>query len=122
MTLTLLTVYSLLVVAASLAGGMIPMAVVLTHRRMQVSLSFVAGLMLGVSILHLLPHAVLETGSLDVASLWTLAGVLVMFFLQRFLHFHHHDAPADAHAITPRTRRPRPSRAGATRCISSCTT
>lgn len=95
MSHTLLAVYCLLVIVASLAGGMIPMLVTLTHRRMQLSLSFVAGLMLGVAVLHLLPHAVLEIGDLDTAVIWTLAGVLVMFFLQRFLHFHHHDAPAD---------------------------
>jgi zinc and cadmium transporter len=95
MSYTLLGIYCLLVIVASLAGGVIPMVITLTHRRMQLSLSFVAGLMLGVAVLHLLPHAVLETGNLDTAVIWTLAGVLVMFFLQRFLHFHHHDAPAD---------------------------
>jgi len=57
---------------------------------MQTMMSFVAGLMLGVSLLHMLPHATVELGSLDTAVLWTLAGLLGMFFLIRTFHFHQH--------------------------------
>jgi zinc and cadmium transporter len=60
---------------------------------MQLATSFVAGLMLGVGVLHLLPHASFQMGSLDRVMQWMLGGFLVMFFVQRFLHFHHHDVP-----------------------------
>ncbi|MBI4326742.1 MAG: heavy metal translocating P-type ATPase [Chloroflexi bacterium] len=48
-------------------------------------------LMLGLSLLGLLPHAMGEVHSVHRAMGWLLSGFLVMFFLQRFLPFHHHD-------------------------------
>jgi len=88
-----LAIYCLLVLVASLAGGWLPMLVKLTHTRLQLAISFVAGLMLGIALLHFLPHAAEELGSLDRTVLWVLGGFLTMFFLQRFFHFHHHDLP-----------------------------
>ncbi len=72
------------------------MLIRLTHTRIQVATSFVAGLMLGVSILHLAPHAWEEFRSADLTMGWLLGGFLTMFFVQRYLHFHHHDVPEDA--------------------------
>jgi zinc and cadmium transporter len=88
----LLVAYGVLVVLASLAGGSLPSLVRLTHARMQLTLSCVGGLMLGVGLLHLIPHSVAQTGSLDLTLGWTLAGLLVMFFLIRAFHFHQHAA------------------------------
>jgi zinc and cadmium transporter len=68
----------------------------LTHTRLQVAISFVAGFMLGIGILHLLPHAWAQLGSVDQAAGWMLAGFVVMLFIQRFFHFHHHDVPEEA--------------------------
>jgi len=92
----LLVIYCVLVLVASLAGGWIPLMVRLTHTRMQVATSFVAGLMLGVGVLHLLPHAWHELRSIDRAAGWLLVGFVVMFLIQRFFHFHHHDVPEEA--------------------------
>jgi zinc and cadmium transporter len=92
----LLVIYTGLIVAASLAGGWIPLLVRLTHTRLQVAISFVAGLMLGVGLLHMLPHAWHQVRSIDRTVEWLLAGFLLMFFTQRFFHFHHHDVPDDA--------------------------
>ena len=95
----LLSAYCLLILLASLAGGWIPLFVRLTHTRMQVATSFVAGLMLGVSVLHLMPHAwqqfdsIDRPDSIDRTAWWLLGGFLLMFFIQRFFHFHHHDVP-----------------------------
>jgi zinc and cadmium transporter len=91
----LLAVYCGLILLASLAGGWIPLVLRLTHTRLQVAISFVAGLMLGVGLLHLLPHAWQQLQSMDRAAGWLLAGFVVMFFIQRFLHFHHHDVPEE---------------------------
>lgn len=91
--LVLLAFYCTLVVLASLAGGWIPRLLRLTHRRMQVALSFVAGVMLGVGLLHMLPHSFHELHSIDETVVWAMGGFLVVFFLERFFHFHHHDAP-----------------------------
>jgi zinc and cadmium transporter len=87
----LLLVYCLLVVLASLAGGALPGLVALTHRRMQLAMSFVGGLMLGVALLHLLPHSLAEQGSVDRAAGWMLGGLLTMFLLIRVFHVHAHE-------------------------------
>jgi zinc and cadmium transporter len=90
-TTPLLLLYCICVVLASLAGGALPGLVKLTHRRMQLVMSFVGGLMLGVALLHLLPHSVAEQGSIDRAAAWVLAGLLVMFLLIRVFHVHAHE-------------------------------
>ena len=97
--LALLAVYSFVCIVASLAGGWLPLLVELTHRRMQIAISFVSGIVLGIGLLHLLPHSFAELGSIDRTALWLLAGFLFMFFLERFFHFHHHDAPFDSQSL-----------------------
>lgn len=87
----LLAGYCLLALIAALAGGALPDLLRLTHTRLQVSVSFVAGLMLGLSLLGLFAHASHELESVDRAVGWLVAGFLTMFLLQRFLPFHHHD-------------------------------
>ena len=94
-TIGLLIAYCALVLVASLAGGWLSMLVRLTHTRLQTAISFVAGLMLGMALLHLIPHAIEQSRSVDRTVAWALAGFLVMFFLQRFFHFHHHDLPEE---------------------------
>jgi zinc and cadmium transporter len=92
----LLSAYCLFILLASLAGGWIPLFVRLTHTRLQVATSFVAGLMLGVGVLHLMPHAWQQLRSIDRTAWWLLGGFLMMFFIQRFFHFHHHDVPEES--------------------------
>ncbi|HEX5400303.1 MAG TPA: ZIP family metal transporter [Verrucomicrobiae bacterium] len=87
----LLTIYCALVLLASLAGGWFLLFTHLTHTRLQIAVSFVAGLMLGISLLHFLPDANAQLHSLDKTAEWMLGGFLAMFFIQRFFHFHHHD-------------------------------
>jgi zinc and cadmium transporter len=89
----LLIGYCLLAFLAASAGGALPTLFKLTHARLQMAISFVAGLMLGLSLLGLLPHASHELNSIHKGAAWLLGGFLLMFFLQRFLPFHHHDVP-----------------------------
>lgn len=78
-----------LLIVASLAGGMLPSVVKLTHLRMQLALSFVSGLMLGVAVLHLMPHAVIILdNSIDTTAYLILFGMVSVFLLMRFLHVH----------------------------------
>lgn len=90
----LLVIYGALVVLSALAGGWTLLALRLTHARMQMAISLVAGLMLGMALLHFLPHAAHQLPSLEYCVFWVLAGFLAMFFLQRFLPYHHHDVPS----------------------------
>src|SRR5471030_1313294 len=89
----LLTIYCVLVLLASLAGGWVLLVIRPTHTRLQLATSFVAGLMLGIALLHFLPDAEEQLHSLDQTVHWLLGGFLAMFFVQRFFHFHHHDLP-----------------------------
>jgi zinc and cadmium transporter len=99
-----LTYYCLLIIAASIAGGMIPHWIRLTHRGMQIALSFVAAMMLGIGMLHMLKHALDAAEQASPASsdahgavlLWMVAGCVTMFFIERFFCFHHHDVETDA--------------------------
>jgi zinc and cadmium transporter len=93
--LPLLSAYGVLIMLASLAGGWVLLAMRPSHIRLQVLTSFVAGLMLAVGLMHLLPHAYAQMHSLDRALEWLMAGFLVVFFIQRFFHFHHHDVPEE---------------------------
>ncbi|MCU0978026.1 MAG: ZIP family metal transporter [Pirellulaceae bacterium] len=86
--------YCSLVALASLAGGTLPSLLRLTHTRMQLIMSFVGGLVLAVALLHLLPHATVETGSVNQAVWAALGGLLTMFFLIRIFHVHQH-GPVD---------------------------
>lgn len=81
------------VVVASLLGGALPLASVLSHTRLQLYLSFSAGAMLGAAFFHMMPEAV-RMGSPETLS-WAAAGLLSLFFVERFFAFHHHEAPAD---------------------------
>ncbi|WZO97020.1 ZIP family metal transporter [Isosphaeraceae bacterium EP7] len=97
-----LALFSVSVVVASLFGGCFPLAASLTHTRLQVYLSFAAGTMLGAVFFHMLPEAIELAGGGDQNALaWTAAGLLSLFFLERFFAFHHHEAPADPHEPCP---------------------
>lgn len=92
-----LAVYLAVIASASFAGGTTASLLALGHRRMQVLLSMTGGVMLGVALLHLLPHAYLESGGdIDATARWVLAGFFVMFLLERAFHGHaHHSAEGD---------------------------
>ena len=98
----LLLLYCLAILGASLLGGLLPLFVKLGHTGTQVMMSAVAGFMLGVAVLHMLGHALVDASSTQAALMWLLAGFLVMFFTERFFAYHHHDLPTgsedDAHA------------------------
>lgn len=89
-TYTLLGIYCSVIVFSSLLGGWLPSMIRLTHTRMETLISFVGGLMLGIGVFHLLPHAIAEMGSIDRAVWWMMAGILTLFFLLRTFHFHQH--------------------------------
>ncbi len=98
----LLAAYCGVILLASVAGGWLPLVLRPTHIRLQTYLSFASGVMLGAAMCHMLPEAAQRAG--DVWFFWTLAGLLGLFFLERFFAFHHHEMPQengqDAHAAT----------------------
>lgn len=105
--LNLFGLYAVAVAAASALGGKLPALLTLSHTRMQVIMSFVAGLMLGVACYRLLPHAV-ETMAVEDAVQrtvwWLMIGLLFMFILLRTFHFHQHEheiEPGHEHSHEP---------------------
>lgn len=93
--IVLLVIYCLLILLASLAGGFAFLIIRPTHQRMELAISLVAGFILGIGLLHLLPHAAEQSGSIESVMGWLLIGFLVMFFIERFFCFHHHDVPEE---------------------------
>lgn len=86
----LLVGYCAAIVLASIGGGWLPSIVRLDHTRMQTTISFVGGLMLGIAVFHLLPHSIHGNQTADEAAWWMMGGITTMFLLIRCFHFHHH--------------------------------
>lgn len=86
----LLLVYCVAIVVASIAGGCHPAALRMSHTTSQVVASLAGGLMLGIAIFHLLPHALHSGLSATWLMQCVMAGIVTMFLLIRCFHFHHH--------------------------------
>ena len=90
--MNLVTFYTVLLVLGVLVGSRLDKIVRLTHTRTQLLMSLISGLLLGIAVFHLLPHAVYSSAlSIDVLARYLMLGLLTMFFLQRMFHFHHHE-------------------------------
>ena len=107
----LVLAYGATIVASAMCGGYLPKIIRMDHVRMQVMLSFVGGMMLGVGVFLLLPHGFLEIyesavrdGSSSPASdgihqtvQSMLVGLLFTFFMMRAFHFHQHGTKTGEH-------------------------
>ena len=91
----LLTIYCVLVLLASLAGGWVLLVIRPTHTRLQLATSFVAGLMLGIALLHFLPDAAEQLHSVDRTASWVTGGFLA--------HEHGHDHEHHAHTLADKS-------------------
>jgi zinc and cadmium transporter len=98
MAITLIA-FCLAIMTISILGGLLPLATVLNHTRLQVYLSFSAGTMLGAAFFHMMPEAV-RVGSATTIH-WAAFGLLSLFFLERFFSFHHHEPHAHATVTDP---------------------
>lgn len=87
---TLLFVYCVFIFVASNTGGRLSDLIRMTHLRTQLLMSGVAGLMIGIALLHLLPHAAGMLGSMSQTGTGALIGLIAMFLLIRLFHTHDH--------------------------------
>ena len=101
-TFTYIILFTLLGSVFSLIGG-----IILVYKKklvLKIShflASFAAGTLLGAAFFDLLPEA-LNEGEIQTILFWVLAGILVFFLLERFIHwFHHHHE--HLHKETPPT-------------------
>ncbi len=100
----LLIAYSAAVFAASVLGGRLSEYGAMTHMRIQVVMSLVAGFILGIALFHLLPHSLERipgSDAAETAALWVLFGVVAMVVLLRAFPFHQHDFSAEASVHGP---------------------
>ncbi len=81
-----LSLYSGMISASVVIGGIIPLFLSWIRRYLHLFLSVSAGLMLGATVIHLMPAAQELIG--HEASLWTLAGFLFLYIFQKFLTVH----------------------------------
>ncbi len=86
---SLVIAYCGAIMLASVIGGYLPSIIKLTHTGTQTIISVVGGLMLGIAMFHLLPHA---TQSLTIHEVvwWMMSGIVATFLIIRWFHFHHH--------------------------------
>ncbi len=96
----LLTAYSVAIVAASFFGIWVQSAVRLTHTRVQTAMSFIAGLVIGVAMYHLLPHSLERISGdhkIEVVVWWMIIGMVLMILLLRVFPIHQHEGTPDEH-------------------------
>ena len=94
--------YSVGIFAVSFLGGKLAVLGSMTHTRIQILMSLVAGFILGIAMFHLFPHSLKRiTGPEDVerAVAWMVAGMVLMIFLLRIFHFHQHDFSTEASGL-----------------------
>jgi zinc and cadmium transporter len=84
-----LAVYCGAILVVSLFGGSVPFLRHVTHSRLQMYLSFSAGVMLGASFFHVMPEAMKL--SPDGFGWWMSLGVVGLFCIERFLAPHSHE-------------------------------
>ena len=91
--------YSLGIFAVSYIGGRLAVLGSMTHVRIQVLMSLVAGFILGIAMYHLFPHSlerISGPGNVEKAVACMVFGMILMIFLLRIFHFHQHDFSPEA--------------------------
>jgi len=91
--------YSLGIFAVSFIGGRLAVLGSITHTRIQILMSLVAGFILGIAMYHLFPHSlerITGPGNVEKAVAWVVFGMILMIFLLRVFHFHQHDFSTEA--------------------------
>lgn len=98
-SLLILSGYSLGIFAVSFIGGRLAVLGSMTHTRIQILMSLVAGFILGIAMYHLLPHSlerITGPGNVEKAVALVVFGMVLMIFLLRVFHFHQHDFSNEA--------------------------
>ena len=103
-SLLVLSGYSAVIFAASFVGGRLAVLGNMTHTKTQVLMSLVAGFILGIAMYHLFPHSLERISGpgpevVEKAVAWVVFGMILMIFLLRVFHFHHHDFSSEASGL-----------------------
>jgi zinc and cadmium transporter len=71
------------------------------RRYIFIFISIAVGALLGDAFIHLIPEALEESSNQVMTSILIIAGILVFFVLEKFLHWHHHGEDTEQHHIHP---------------------
>jgi zinc and cadmium transporter len=72
------------------------------RKLLQFLVGLAVGMLLGEAFIHLIPHAVQETGSIRTVSLFVIVGILLFFFLEKVVRWqHYHEAPPPGGKVLP---------------------
>jgi len=97
-----LLLYSAVIFAAALVGGMITLVRRWSDYWLHLFLSFGAGIFLATVFIHLLPQA-MEMGEAESVGLFVLIGYLLIFFVERFLFYRRADEADHVHPVVSTT-------------------
>ncbi|VVB57367.1 Zinc transporter ZupT [uncultured archaeon] len=90
MVLEVILLATLVVSAISLIGAFtLAVKDKLLHQLLPLFVAFAGGSMLATAFFHALPEALKDSGP-DAVMPLVVAGILIFFFIERFLHWHHH--------------------------------
>jgi zinc and cadmium transporter len=64
-------------------------------------ISIAVGALLGDAFIHLIPEAFEDSSNQIVTSILIIAGIVMFFVLEKFLHWHHHGEDTEQHHIHP---------------------
>ncbi|MDO8462528.1 MAG: ZIP family metal transporter [Deltaproteobacteria bacterium] len=81
-----LSLYSILISASVFSGSLIPLTISWAKKQLPLLLAFSAGIMLGATLMHLLPEAYELMGRM--APFWVLAGFLFLYTFEKFVTVH----------------------------------
>lgn len=86
LSLNSLILYCIFIVLASLTGGMVPLWIGKLKLKLDLALSFSAGVMLGVAFLHMIPYAIELVQSR--VGFFILLGFLFLYIFEKYLMIH----------------------------------
>jgi zinc and cadmium transporter len=64
-------------------------------------MSLAVGALLGDAFIHLIPEALGKSSNVTLTSILIIAGVLIFFILEKFMHWHHHGEDQNESGIHP---------------------
>ncbi len=101
-TVYLYTFGSIAVVSVLSLSGILLLSFreVLFRKCIPLFISIAVGALLGDAFIHLIPEALMEDNTTSM-SLLIIAGILLFFVLEKFLHWHHHGEDTEASHIHP---------------------
>jgi zinc and cadmium transporter len=95
-----LILYSILIGLFALLGGLVPFRGQVSHTRLQLYLTFSAGVMLGAAFFHVMPDALNQSGE-RYFGWWMSLAVVGLFCIERFIAPHSHEVENHHHGHEP---------------------